>query len=202
MRRGFKSWCERTAAEYRQTLHVPIDMALDPGALAALLRVRVTTPEELPALSAASCRQLIEIDAASWSAVTVSQGSAHLVVLNSSHSPARRASSLAHELAHIILNHVSDQVQLSCEGLLFRTTFDKEQEQEADWLGGCLLVPREGLLRMCLRLRSHVALAEHFRVSEQLMAWRLRMTGVEKQVRRSFSTAPEAGADRLGRENP
>ena len=187
MRRGFKSWCERVAAEYRQTLGVPIDAALEPRALATLLGVRVTTPEELPALPAASRKQLVETDAGSWSAVTVSRGDAKLIVLNSGQSEARQASSLAHELAHIILNHVSDQVQLSREGLLLRTTFDKEQEQEADWFGGCLLVPREGLLRASWRIRSTAALAVHFGVSEDLIKWRLRMTGVPRQLRRRVS---------------
>ena len=193
MRRGFKSWCERATAEYRRTLGVPLDAALDPRALAALLGVRVTTPAALPTLSSASRKQLVEIDAESWSAVTVSQGDAKLIVLNSGHSQARQASSLAHELAHIILNHTSDQVQLSREGFLLRTTFDKEQEQEADWFGGCLLVPREGLLRASWRNRSAAALAAHFGVSENLITWRLRMTGVPRQLRRPaspWSTAP------------
>ena len=193
MRRGFKSWCERAAVEYRQTLGVPLDAALNPRALAALLGVRVTTPEALPALPPASRKQLTEIDAESWSAVTVSQGDAKLVVLNSGHSKARQASSLAHELAHVILNHTTDQSRLSREGFLLRTTFDKEQEQEADWFAGCLLVPREGLLRMSWRNRSTAALATHFGVSEDLVMWRLRMTGVLRQVRRHTSpwrTAP------------
>ena len=197
MRRGFKSWCERAAAEYRQTLGVPLDSALDPRALAVLLGVRVTTPEALPALPPASRRQLTEIDPESWSAVTVSQGDARLVVLNSGHSQARQASSLAHELAHVILNHTSDRSRLSREGFLLRTTFDKEQEEEADWFAGCLLVPREGLLRASWRNRSAAALAVHFGVSEDLLTWRLRMTGVPRQMRRPASprrTAPRKGS--------
>ena len=196
MRRGFKSWCERAAAEYRQALGVATDAALDPRALAALLGVRVTTPEGLPTLSSASRKQLTKVDAESWSAVTVSQGEAKLVVLNSGHSRARRASSLAHELAHVILNHTSDRSQLSREGFLLRTAFDKEQEQEADWFAGCLLVPREGLLRASWRSRSTAALAARFGVSEDLIKWRLRMTGVPRQLRRPAS--PRRTASRMG----
>ena len=189
MRRGFKSWCERTSAEYRQTLGVPLDKPLDPRRLATLLKVRVKTPEALPGLPDSSRRQLTEVDSDSWSAVTVSNGGASLVVLNSGHSQARQTSSLTHELAHLILNHQSDQVELSQEGFLFRTAFDQEQEQEADWLGGCLLVPREGLLRMSFRTRSAPALADHFGTSVDLIVWRLRMTGVGKQVGRYRFTA-------------
>ena len=187
MRRGFKSWCERATIEYRQALGIPLAAKLEPRQLAALLDVRVSTPEDLPTLPPASLMQLTETDAESWSAVTISQGNAKLVILNSGQSPARQASSLAHELAHIILNHVSEQVQLSHEGFLLRTTFDKEQEEEADWLGGCLLVPREGLLRACRCPCSLPSLAARFGVSMDLIEWRLRMTGIQKQLKRPVS---------------
>ena len=182
MRRGFKAWCERAAGEYRQALGISLDSRLDPYALAASLDVRVTTPEDLPGLSEASITQLAVTEPDSWSAVTMSQGSVRLVILNSGHSARRRANSLCHELAHILLNHRSDDTQLSRQGFLFRARFNNEQEEEADWLAGCLLVPGEGLLRTSWRMRSPELLAEHFGVSRKLVEWRLRMTGVRKRM--------------------
>ena len=146
MRRGFKAWCERTAADYRRTTTTPPTAALDLEALAAILSVRVMTPEAIPTLPPGAIHQLTVVDPASWSAVTISRGSRRLVILNSGHSRARRRSSLAHELAHLILNHPSDCSVLSNEGVFFRGSFDREQEEEANWLAGCLLVPRDGLL--------------------------------------------------------
>ena len=183
MRRGFKAWCERAAGEYRQTLGITPDRGLDAQALAASLHVRVVTPEDLPGLSAASIAQLTVTDPDSWSAVTISQRDVNLVILNSGQSARRRTNSLCHELAHIILNHRSDDTQLSREGLLFRARFNNEQEEEADWLAGCLLVPAEGLLRAYRRISSPEQLAERFGVSRALIDWRLRMTGVHKRVR-------------------
>lgn len=183
MRRGFKAWCERAAGEYRQGLGVRLDSRLDPYALAASLDVRVAAPEDLPGLSDSSITQLTVTEPESWSAVTMSQGGAKLVILNSGHSARRQANSLCHELAHIILNHRSDDTQLSRQGFLFRSRFNKEQEEEADWLAGCLLVPGEGLLRACWRMRSPESLAEHFGVSRKLIEWRMRMTGMGKRVR-------------------
>ena len=183
MRRGFKSWCERTAAEYRRSLGIARGDALDLRALAASLGVRVATPEELPSLPPGSLSQLTRAGVDHWSAVTVSQGGKRLIILNSGHSPARRANSLGHELAHILLNHKSTQAQLSSEGFMFRSSFDAEQEAEADWLAGCLLAPREDLLCACQRIRGTSELAAHFGVSEALMTWRLRMTGVQRQVK-------------------
>ena len=183
MRRGFKAWCERTANDYRQTLGVASSGAMDPRCLADHLGVRVATPEDIPTLSATARRQLVEVDAESWSAVTIAHGDARLVILNSGHSAARQRSSLAHELAHLILNHAADRTRLSQEGFLFRGTFDREQEDEANWLAGCLLVPRDGLLRARLRTPDEHALAAKFGVSIDMIGWRLKMTGVLRQVR-------------------
>lgn len=183
MRRGFKSWCERTAAEYRQTLGVPIAAALDPRILAEHLDVRVLMPEEVLGLSAESLMQLTVTDRDSWSAVTISQRGVRLVILNSGHPETRQANSLAHELAHIILNHTSEDTRVSLEGFLFRSKFDEEQEKEADWLSGCLLVPREGLFRAYCRTPSVAVLATHFRVSKALVNWRLGATGITRQAK-------------------
>ena len=185
MRRGFKSWCERTAAEYRQTLGVPMTAALDPRTLAAHLGVRVLGPEDIPGLAGTSLTQLTVTGRESWSAVTISQGGVRLVILNSSHPPTRRANSLAHELAHIILSHTSDDAQVSREGFLFRAKFDKEQEDEADWFSACLLLPREGLLGAYQHTPAPAALARCFGVSEALVNWRLRMTGISRQAKRA-----------------
>ena len=182
MRRGFKAWCERTANGYRQTLGVAPCGPLNPRLLADHLGVRVATPEDITTLSDTARRQLVKVDPDSWSAVTIARDDVRLVILNSGHSEARQRSSLAHELAHLILNHATDRTQLSNEGLLFRGAFDREQEDEATWLGGCLLVPRDGLLQARLRTSDEHALAAKFAVSTDLIAWRLRMTGVLRQL--------------------
>jgi hypothetical protein len=51
----------------------------------------------------------------------------------------------AHELAHIILDH--DVCTIERVGNLKFLTCDVQQEEEADWLGGCLLLPRVVLLK-------------------------------------------------------
>ena len=184
MRRGFKAWCERTSREYRSSLRVPLAGPLDPRWLADLVDVRVTTPERIPGLSRAAVVQLTETDRDSWSAVTISNNGRCLVVLNSGHSPARQTSSLTHELAHIILNHTTDRAVLSDEGFLFRGSYDASQEEEANWLAGCLLVPRDGLLAVGRRNSDRGYLASRFGVSRDMIAWRLRVTGVSMQLRR------------------
>lgn len=62
------------------------------------------------------------------------------------HSEGRLASDIMHELAHIILGHEPARVEVSKDGLLILSTYDKTQEEEAKWLSGCLLLPREAPL--------------------------------------------------------
>ena len=183
MQRGFKAWCERTAGDYRRELGIPPDGRLDLERLATTLSVPVLTPLDVPRLSRQSREQLLQEDPYGWSAVTVSRNGARLVVINPAHSPARSASNLAHELAHLILGHAPDQISLSEEGVLLRLLHNPEQEDEADWLAGCLLAPREGLLRAYARNRSVESLALRFGVSIELVRWRLESTGVTRQIR-------------------
>ena len=184
MRRGFKAWCERTSQEYRSSLRVAQADPLDPRRLANLLGVRVTTPERIPGLSRGAVNQLTRVDRESWSAVTISHNGRRLVVLNSGQSRARQTSSLVHELAHIVLNHPTDRATLSDEGFLFRGSYNTAQEEEANWLAGCLLVPRDGLLAAARQSPDHLYLANWFGVSRDMITWRLRMTGVSRQLKR------------------
>ena len=185
MRRGFKSWSEKASAEFRAHLGLGLAEPLDPRDLARHLGVLVWTPHDVPGLSSRSIDQLTKVDSSSWSAVTVSADGRNLIIVNSAHAPTRQRSSLAHELAHVILNHRPATTSVSEKGFLFRDHYDAQQEEEADWLGGALLVPREGLLSVYRRTSSSEFIGRNFGVSAKLVDWRLRMTGVLVQVRRA-----------------
>jgi Zn-dependent peptidase ImmA (M78 family) len=104
------------------------------------------------------------------------------VILNSSHPKTRQANTLMHEIAHIELKHVPNRVELSELGLLLLSDFSVEQEEEADWLAGSLLLPRNGLMRHRARGASANGIAQIFGVSDELCTWRLRMTGIDRQL--------------------
>ena len=184
MRRGFKSWSEKIAAEYRSHLRLDRASPLDPHDLAAYLGVRVWTPRDVPGLSQSGIEQLTKTDPGSWSAATVAANGRHLVILNSSHAETRQRNSLTHELAHLVLNHRPVRTAVSEEGFLFNDRYDEKQEEEADWLAGALLLPREALLNAYRRTPSSPVIARHYGVSTKLADWRLRMTGIPLQVRR------------------
>ena len=184
MRRGFKSWCETTSANYRNALQLRQDYPLAPEKLAAYLGITVWGPEDVPELPETSLHQLTIRDPSSWSAVTLRLGDISLIIVNSAHALNRRRSSLTHELAHIILRHDPGRIDLSPQGHLLLSSFEREQEDEADWLAATLLVPREGLRIRFQSTRDYQALARHFGVSLDMLNWRLRMTGIPRQERR------------------
>jgi Zn-dependent peptidase ImmA (M78 family) len=185
-KRGFKSWCERYATDKRLELGFSSTDPLDAKALATNLGVLVWTPEDVPNLSATSKEILLRNDGKSssdWSAVTVVVAGKRLVILNSSHSLGRQSSDLMHELAHIILDHQSQELNISSEGVLMLSAYEKDQEDEADWLCGCLLLPRSALVSIMKNSLDLPENAKVFKVSMSMMKYRLSMTGVTRQFK-------------------
>lgn len=183
MRRGFKAEAERLSAGARSELGLGQADRLCPWRYAGHLGVAILDFSKL-GLSPKDENQLLEIDPESWSGMTLREGALTAMVLNPSHSAARQCSTLMHEVAHFVLKHVPARVDVSSSGLLLLSDYSEEQEAEADWLGAALLLPRDALLGR-RRLGASIAdIAEEFGVSTQLCQWRLRMTGIDRQLSR------------------
>ena len=182
--RGFKTWCEKYSTETRKALGLAASAALDTEGLAKHLGVRVWTPHDVPGLSADTLSILLRNDGKTpscWSAVTLVVGTKVVVILNSSHSLARQASDLTHELAHHILGHEAQEVDVTEDGLMLLKSYDKQQEDEADWLSGCLLLPREALLTIKRKGFEDSESASEYGVSVKMLSYRMAMTGVNRQ---------------------
>jgi Zn-dependent peptidase ImmA (M78 family) len=110
----------------------------------------------------------------------VFRGCRRLIIHNENHHPHRRASNLAHELSHIPLEHEPSPVA-NPKGERY---WDSEMEEEATWLAGALLIPRNGALGMMRASRTITHIASHYGTSEALCQWRIRQSGVDKQIER------------------
>lgn len=182
--RGFKTWCEKYSAEIRVGLKIAKDAPLNARALATKLGVRVWTPDDVRGLSSGTLDVLLRNDGKTpscWSAVTLVVGTKVVVILNASHSPARQASDLTHELAHRIRGHHAQEVSVTEDGLMLLSSYEKQQEEEADWLSGCLLLPREALLSIRRRRIADADAAAQYCVSLKMLTYRNAMTGVNRQ---------------------
>lgn len=178
MRRGFKAEAERLAASIRKEMGKRASEHVDATELARHAGAEVRCADELTSL--AKLEELEALQAGAFSACTFSIGAQHIVVYSPLASPGRTQSDIAHEVAHLLLRHSVKSVQ-TLAGVSFFTC-DPDEEQEANWLGGCLLLPRPLLLQAARRGMDSGAVAEAFNVSEAMAAFRLRTTGVERQL--------------------
>jgi hypothetical protein len=183
--RGFKTWCENVSLRQRRELGLRATDPLDPSRLARHLGVTVWTPEQVPNLDPTALRVLVKKDPDSWSAVMLSVGSRDLIILNSAHVGARPASNLVHEIAHILIGHAPGRVDVSEDGLLMLNTYNKDQETEANWLAGALLLPRDALLSIRRDALSDDRAMRFYGVSREMLEYRFRVTGVDLQLGRA-----------------
>ena len=114
-----------------------------------------------------------------FSATTIQVPAGYLVIYNQSHSFGRINSSLAHEISHVILMHEFSSISNS--NLVLRE-FDKEKEDEANWLAGCLLLPESGLIWALKKQMSRGEIAQHFEISQNMTLWRYNSTGLGKRM--------------------
>jgi Zn-dependent peptidase ImmA (M78 family) len=185
VRHGFKAQSERNAALARTLLGLKPNAPLDPWDYAKHLKVKVLDFHRMD-LSKEAKRQLTLVDPDSWSAMTLQAEGKFAIVINPEHAVTRQRVDLMHELAHIELRHSPARVEVSDSGLLLLSDYSDEQEQEADWFAAALLLPRDGLIRLRSCRKAVAEIAAYYGVSEPLCQWRLRMTGVETQMRRSY----------------
>lgn len=182
LRRGFKSQCERRSTEIRKSLGLSADKPLSAFDLARNDAVTVWGADEIDGLEQSDLDQLMRIDPESWSAFTLRQDTYHLIVFNPAQNKPRLNSVVMHELAHIMLGHALVSAGLTKDGHLIPSNYDQEQEDEANWLGGTLLLPRPALLQIRHKNLSDEVAMSTFMVSKEMLKWRFRMTGVDYQI--------------------
>lgn len=182
LRYGFKIWAENSALGIRRRLGLkPID-PLDMRDLATHLGVRVIKPEDVPGLEEAVLNRLLKEDPSSWSAVTIRTEKQTIVVVNSTHSPARQASNIAHELSHLLTGHDGSKTGIT-EGGHLLAGYDRQQEDEAGWLAGCLLLPREACMHIKRQGLSVEASTAKYGISPEMLRFRLNASGAERNFR-------------------
>jgi Zn-dependent peptidase ImmA (M78 family) len=178
MRRGFKAEAERRAEQVRTEMGKRPSDPLDATDLAKHVGATVRRADELT--SPEKLETLEEIQPGAFSACTFTIADRHVIVYNPIASVGRTQSDIAHEVSHIMLDHDMKSVE-TIGGLTFFTC-DAEEEQEANWLAGCLLLPRRLLYMAARRGMNGADIAEAYNVSEQMASFRLRTTGVLRQL--------------------
>jgi hypothetical protein len=114
-----------------------------------------------------------------WSAALVPTGTGQFIVENTAHLLRRRRSNIAHEMAHLLLEHEFDRILFSTDnkGGGCRNPASRDMESEAAELGAELLLPLPAARQAAKQNKTDEEVAELYDVSVQLAAWRMNATG-------------------------
>ncbi|MDZ8104889.1 MAG: ImmA/IrrE family metallo-endopeptidase [Nostoc sp. DedQUE12a] len=167
----FRQRCEGIATEQRSLLNLRAFELLPADMLAAQLNAKILTPEQIPNLNPSVVEVLLNSD--QWSAGIINQNPL-LIVNNPRHTAARRESNLMHEFGHLLLRHKIVRFDPNTRLPLRR----QSDEDEATYLGGCLQIPRRGLLWAVQRQMTQAEIAAYFNASEEMVQFRSNVTAV------------------------
>lgn len=189
MRRGFKTEARKLALELRAELGLDAFGQFDPYALASEYGVPVFRLSDLgqdPAAREAAARYTQD-DSATFSAALVPAGSNRLILDNDTHDPRRRRNSVSHEMSHLVLEHEFGQVLLTGDGY---RAFSPDKEEEADWLGGELLIPYDAAEHAARMDWDDEQVADTYAVSVPLARMRMNYSGARRVVanKRAYRT--------------
>lgn len=180
-RRGFKAAAERIALELRGELGLGAAEALDPGRLAEHLCVPVLTLDALRALAPREVAHFSGAGKTKFSAATIFvDATKRLIITNPAHAATRQMNSICHEVSHIVLEHEGELPLNIASG----RSWDRVQEDEADWLAGCLLIPQDAAHLAGRQGLADEEVALTFGVSRALARWRMNSTGARIRATR------------------
>jgi IrrE N-terminal-like domain len=164
--------CEQIALETREELKLTASELLDPCGLAEYLGIEMVPMHAYMQEVGDAVRQLTEGECYVFSALTfVAPNGRRKIVYNSAHSKRRHANTIAHEVAHILLEH-NPHPLFDQRGQLVMVA---SEELEADYLAGALLAPRCTVLPVLNRCSGMIeSAAAHFGISCNLMAERVK----------------------------
>lgn len=180
MRRGFKKEARQIALEVRAELGLDVLDPLNPWDLAEHLAIPVWPLSSYKQIAPECHAALMNHESSAFSAMIAFSGRKRVIVHNDSHAPTRQRTDICHEIAHALLLH-EPHVAVPRDPLVY----DAEQEDEASWLGGVLLVCDEACLSACRRGLTLAAAAAELGISVELMRWRINKSGARQRVERA-----------------
>ncbi len=178
MRRGFKTEAKRLALELRSEIGLDAHAPFEPYAFAAEYGIPVV---QLSDLESEARAHFLRADGSALSGALIPHGTGLIILENDAQPLARRRTTMCHELAHVILEHQFG-VSLSDER---RCGLGGDQEAEADWLSGEMLIPTDGAFRLARANATDEAAAAEYDVSLAVARWRMNHSGARKVIERS-----------------
>lgn len=159
------------------------DDRLDPFELARYAKLLVVSYEQIePFLTEETKLHLVGEGKNSWSGGACSQtlhDGRKLIVLNPTHGANRQNATLMEEISHVFLGHKPSKLAIKTynkEGNSIAREYQAAIEEEAYSVGAAALVPFSALRRMVDQGKTSREIARHFKVSRELVEFRLKVT--------------------------
>lgn len=162
---------EVIATTQRNQLSCKAFERLPASVLAQYFQAKIFIAETVPNAEPEQVKVLCNSD--NWSAGIICKNPLW-IVHNSRHAPTRQESNLMHEFAHVILKHKMVGYDPKTGLPLLR----QQDEDEAVYLGGCLQIPRRGLLWAVQKKMNIAQIALHFNASEAMVKFRINVSGI------------------------
>ena len=197
---------ELRALGLRDFAGVSGDQPLDPFALARFANLMVVDFDRIEGLSTDARAHLLGAAVNEWSGGACSQplpNGWRLVILNPAHGSHRNRATLMEEIAHVFLGHKAnrlatitndnerEQPSESIQPRILAREYNKSDEEAAYAVGAAALVPYSALRRLVLEGWTANEIARHFRVSRQLAEYRIKVTHLWTEYKRTSTLRTE-----------
>jgi hypothetical protein len=178
---------------------------LGPFALTEFAKLLVVDFDQIEGLSPESREHLLGEGADQWSGGACARPLPNgwkLVILNPAHGRQRNRATLMEEVAHVFLGHKPNRLAIISDdpragghkGRSKQTLardYNHDHEEAAYAVGSAALIPYAALRRFVRAGRRADQIARHFRVSRQLVEYRIKVTHLWQEYKGASTTRPE-----------
>lgn len=184
---------ELNALGFRDFARVRPGAPLDPFRLAKFAGLLVVDFDQIKGLSQKVREHLLGSASEKWSGGACSlplPDGRRIVILNPNHGHLRTNATLMEEISHVFLGHQPSRLKVVAETESGRTTsreYRKADEEAAYATGAAALVSFSALRRFVLEGQTSQQIAKHFRVSRELVEYRLKVTRLWSTYRAAHS---------------
>jgi len=184
---------ELRALGFRDFAGVSSSAPLDPFRLAKFANLLVVSFDQIEGLSSEAREQLLGSASEKWSGGACSRplpDGRRIVILNPTHGRMRTNATLMEEVSHVFLGHQPSRLKVVAENESGRTVsrdYRKADEEAAYATGAAALVPFSALRQFVLEGQTSLQIAKHFRVSRELVEYRLKVTRLWRTYRAAHS---------------
>jgi len=188
---------ELKALGIRDFARVRLNAPLNPFTLARFASLLVVDFDQIRGLSKQARKHLLGPASEAWSGGAASRplpNGKRIVILNPNHGRMRTHATLMEEICHVFLGHTANRLSPSADANNGRTIardYQKADEEAAYAIGAAALVPFAALRLFLLQGETSTEIAKYFRVSKQLVEYRLKVTRLWQTYKSGHSEVPQ-----------